>query len=617
MRSRPQVEGLERRYLLSWTISGQVQIYEPGVDGPLYGPSPGSLVYVDLNRDGTHDPDEPSAVSDANGNFSVTGRGSGTFRIREQPPADGTHYKSDESGFRDLSLSDGQTVSGIVFANSQESTISGVVFEDGNGNGVQDPGEPGLGGWGVNQQNVDLPDAVTGADGHYALPVIGAGQWFLYLQAVSSNPFGTGAGWVLTTPLGHYRVTTSGRDIGNVDFGVKPTPAPGTPAPDLQADAITASVPSTVYGGELVSGSVALSNQGNAIALGPMQISFYAAADPRFLQFGDAVLGTVPVSVDLAPGAQSQVSFTLTLPHNLPSGTFHFTALLNSTFTIPESSADNDRVVGSTFAVAPSGADLSASFASAVPLVVAAGQHAQVGLTIGNVGGADFSGNVTVRLYASSDASLDSSDRLLATMNAGRLSIARAGSTPVSVGFTGPSDLNGYYFLIAQVSSPSEPASADKSNNTAVSSTGVLFGSLSTTGTNPPPAVGSGQQSGDVALGPLEATFKSMPSGPPRTVTDLLLMNPTGGTVRRRVRVTLYAVPTDGGVALPVRVLTRQLRLRAGASQRLRLSFRFSRHMPAGTYTLRAELQDIVGKSVGPVTATVDETETFTVPARR
>ena len=61
----------------------------------------------------------------------------------------------------------------------------------------------------------------------------------------------------------------------------------------------------------------------------------------------------------------------------------------------------------------------------------------------------------------------------------------------------------------------------------------MLFGSPSTTATNPPATVGSGQQSGDVALGPPEATFKSVASGPPRTMTDFLVMNPTGGTVER------------------------------------------------------------------------------------
>jgi hypothetical protein len=49
----------------------------------------------------------------------------------------------------------------------------------------------------------------------------------------------------------------------------------------------------------------------------------------------------------------------------------------------------------------------------------------------------------------------------------------------------------------------------------------------------------------------------------------------------------------------------------------LKLSFRFSRHVPAGTYTLRAELQEVLGNSVGPVMATVDESPTFTIPAAR
>ena len=57
-----------------------------------------------------------------------------------------------------------------------EGTVSGVKFNDLDGDGVRDPGEPGLAGWTVyadlnNNRALDPtePSAITGADGAYAL----------------------------------------------------------------------------------------------------------------------------------------------------------------------------------------------------------------------------------------------------------------------------------------------------------------------------------------------------------------------------------------------------------------------------------------------------------------
>src|SRR3989442_11359281 len=46
-----------------------------------------------------------------------------------------------------LTVSSGSTETGNDFGNFQQGTKSGVKFNDLNGNGVKDPGEPGLSGW--------------------------------------------------------------------------------------------------------------------------------------------------------------------------------------------------------------------------------------------------------------------------------------------------------------------------------------------------------------------------------------------------------------------------------------------------------------------------------------
>ena len=70
-----------------------------------------------------------------------------------------------------------QGLSGLDFGNrADQGTVSGVKFNDLDGDGVRDPGEPGLAGWTVyadlnNNRALDAgePSAMTGADGAYAL----------------------------------------------------------------------------------------------------------------------------------------------------------------------------------------------------------------------------------------------------------------------------------------------------------------------------------------------------------------------------------------------------------------------------------------------------------------
>jgi SdrD B-like domain len=73
-----------------------------------------------------------------------------------------------------------------------QGSISGVVFNDLNGNGVQDAGEPGLTGWTVTAtESVDLT-TTTDSTGHFQITNVSSGTWTV--RVVSP------AGWVQTTP---------------------------------------------------------------------------------------------------------------------------------------------------------------------------------------------------------------------------------------------------------------------------------------------------------------------------------------------------------------------------------------------------------------------------------
>ena len=57
------------------------------------------------------------------------------------------------TGFWSISLTSGQTRTGVNFGNIRPSSVAGGKFEDLNGNGVQDAGDPGTGGFTIQLIN--------------------------------------------------------------------------------------------------------------------------------------------------------------------------------------------------------------------------------------------------------------------------------------------------------------------------------------------------------------------------------------------------------------------------------------------------------------------------------
>jgi hypothetical protein len=170
----------------------------------------GQVVYLDLNGNGQADTGEPTVTTTTGGAFSFPNLGPGTFRVR-LVPAPG--FIQTTANPADVPTQSGTPVSGISFGEFKKVTLSGTVFEDLTGNGMND-GDPGLAGQTVQLDrngdgSVDAT-ATTDTSGHYSFPDLGPGFYQIRLQ--------TATGFLSTTPPAAVTVS-SGQDVGQLDLG--------------------------------------------------------------------------------------------------------------------------------------------------------------------------------------------------------------------------------------------------------------------------------------------------------------------------------------------------------------------------------------------------------------
>ena len=155
---------------------------------------------VDLNNDGT--PDTLSTLTGADGSYLFTGLPAGTYTIRVDSstlPAgyipsydpqwmstDGLNHQTSHVLGNAESFLDGD------FGYTQTGSIGDTIWFDANGNGLQDPGEPGLSGVSVTLTGdtdldgiTDTVTVTTDAAGHYQFGGLPLGTYTLSVDPLS------------------------------------------------------------------------------------------------------------------------------------------------------------------------------------------------------------------------------------------------------------------------------------------------------------------------------------------------------------------------------------------------------------------------------------------------
>jgi len=146
------------------------------------GPLAGWTVYNDANNNQALDAGEPRSVTGATGTYSVLVPAGTTAHIREVV-LPGWQRTAPATGVFNINVGLGQTLANFNFLNQAVSGgIRGTKFNDLDGNGQRDPGEPGIQGIVIY---VDLnkdgkigilePAATTDANGNYTINGVPAG----------------------------------------------------------------------------------------------------------------------------------------------------------------------------------------------------------------------------------------------------------------------------------------------------------------------------------------------------------------------------------------------------------------------------------------------------------
>jgi uncharacterized repeat protein (TIGR01451 family) len=192
-------------------------------------------VYVDLNGDGVRQGNEPFSTADANGVYQIVSIPSGVYAARVDTnslPA-GVRPTYDLDGTNtpnavNLTIANGQVMSGLDFGYVGSGSISGFLWSDINGDSLYQGGEPALNGVNVfvdlNANGVREPGepyVTTAPDGSFAFNYLVATTYRIAIDILSLPPDmrptydldGTNTPNVATLILG------AGQNVTNASFG--------------------------------------------------------------------------------------------------------------------------------------------------------------------------------------------------------------------------------------------------------------------------------------------------------------------------------------------------------------------------------------------------------------
>ena len=211
--------------------------------------------FNDLNDNGQREPDEPglpdweitlsdndgivlaTTMTNQNGEYQFENLEPGTYQVSEEDKQGWFQTFPPEKHYSGVTLSQGEVLMDMDFGNRRMdeggNSIRGMKYNDLNGNGQKDPGEPGIPGWTIfldsNDNGIydeDDESTTTDANGNYAFTNLQAGVYRIH--EVNQT------GWLQRDPAvdgvpGYWLIDLQeGQQETDIDFGNYRTDEPPT-----------------------------------------------------------------------------------------------------------------------------------------------------------------------------------------------------------------------------------------------------------------------------------------------------------------------------------------------------------------------------------------------------
>jgi uncharacterized surface anchored protein len=202
----------------------------------------GKKMFIDVDKDGKLDTGEPTTTTNSSGEYSFSNLAAGNYRVRRGDLPAGYTYSTPSTGYHEVTLGDGQQVSGLNFGaipiggggggGGNTAKLSGIVFSDSDKDGVLDSTDTRLSG---KKMFIDVdkdgkldtgePTTTSNASGEYSFSNLAAGT---YRVRRADLP----GGYTFSTPSsGYHEVTLSaGQQVSGKNFGAIPIGGGGNTA---------------------------------------------------------------------------------------------------------------------------------------------------------------------------------------------------------------------------------------------------------------------------------------------------------------------------------------------------------------------------------------------------
>ena len=188
---------------------------EPGLSG--------WQVFVDLNRNLVADAGEPTQFTNTNGEYEFLDLQVGDYKVQEVVPSGWEVAPTFDDRYTVTVFSGSNSVAEFANYNAADAgpgSLSGVIWNDLDGDGVRESSEPMLSGWNVYLDanndgvlSVGEPEMSTASDGGYRFDGVAAGTVTVRLIPVT--------GWRATSPSSNNLTVTlrGGQILTGQDFG--------------------------------------------------------------------------------------------------------------------------------------------------------------------------------------------------------------------------------------------------------------------------------------------------------------------------------------------------------------------------------------------------------------